>query len=64
VSAFRDSIVRRSSNWRGALATWRCPTAAANSDGSCDPCGRKQVGNWYHMHCRGLSRGELGVWWT
>ncbi|GBF87969.1 hypothetical protein Rsub_00681 [Raphidocelis subcapitata] len=57
VSAFRDSLAPRSANWRDALATWRCPTDPANSDGPCDPCGRKSDGNWEHMHCRGKSTG-------
>ncbi|KIY97941.1 hypothetical protein MNEG_10022 [Monoraphidium neglectum] len=54
---FRDVLSRRSPNWRDALATWKCPTPADNSDGACDPCGRKADGNFFHMHCRGNSVG-------
>ncbi|KAI8466186.1 MAG: hypothetical protein J3K34DRAFT_434556 [Monoraphidium minutum] len=55
--AFRDATTAKTTNWRDALASWRCPTAPGNSDGECDPCGRRPVGNWLHMHCRGNSTG-------
>ena len=58
--AFRDAMVVKSPNWANALASWKCPTPAGNSDAPCDPCGRGAVGNWLHMHCRGNTRGELG----
>eukprot|EP00775_Hariotina_reticulata_P013117 gene13117-13246_t len=49
----------RSLDWSQALQTWTCPTPPANSvpAGTCDPCGMKSDGNWFHMHCRGNSRG-------
>lgn len=41
--------------------TGRCPTPAGNSDGACDPCGRRSDGNWEHAHCRGNSQGANRV---
>eukprot|EP00878_Enallax_costatus_P018038 GHUV01018966.1.p1 GENE.GHUV01018966.1~~GHUV01018966.1.p1 ORF type:complete len:307 (+),score=67.63 GHUV01018966.1:355-1275(+) len=57
LAAFRDAMQSRSGAWKEALQTWTCPTPPRNSDGTCDPCGRLSDGNWYHMHCRGNSRG-------
>lgn len=60
LAAFRDSMRVRSANWAAALQTWTCPTPPANTRpaGTCDPCGESYDGNWYHMHCRGNTRGE------
>eukprot|EP00878_Enallax_costatus_P035461 GHUV01039550.1.p1 GENE.GHUV01039550.1~~GHUV01039550.1.p1 ORF type:complete len:170 (-),score=19.76 GHUV01039550.1:430-939(-) len=58
LAAFRDAMQSRSGAWKEALQTWTCPTPPRNSDGTCDPCGRLSDGNWYHMHCRGNSRGK------
>jgi hypothetical protein len=61
--AFRDSMRVRSTNWAAAIATWTCPTPPANTSpaGVCDPCGNSYNGNWYHMHCRGNTRGERSL---
>ncbi|KAF6256698.1 hypothetical protein COO60DRAFT_83567 [Scenedesmus sp. NREL 46B-D3] len=55
--ALRDAMNTRSPYWRAATSKWTCPTPPANSDSTCDPCGRDVEGNWYHMHCRGQSTG-------
>lgn len=41
-------------HWSAALQNWTCPTPAATSNGSCDPCGAAQWwGNWAFLGCRG-----------
>ena len=32
-------MVQVGPNWANALKSWQCPTPAALSNGSCDPCG-------------------------
>lgn len=63
LAAFRDAMQNRSPAWKNSMQLWTCPTPPANSDSSCDPCGRLSDGNWYHMHCRGNSRGEFLTCW-
>ncbi|MEW5318376.1 MAG: hypothetical protein WDW38_009601 [Sanguina aurantia] len=54
---FRDALVNRSSTWKNALASWKCPTDPSSSDEECDPCSKDWSGNWEHIHCRGSSAG-------
>lgn len=52
----KEILVKRGPHWADALQNWTCPTPAATSNGSCDPCGASQWwGNWIHMACRGDS---------
>ncbi len=39
LQTFRDEMVKVGPHWAYALETWTCPTPAALSNGSCDPCG-------------------------
>lgn len=44
ITAFRDAMLARpgQKRWSLALASWTCPTDAANSVGGvCDPCGQE-----------------------
>ncbi|DBA98865.1 TPA: hypothetical protein ACH3X1_014624 [Trebouxia sp. C0004] len=47
-------MVQVGPNWANALKSWHCPTPAALSNGSCDPCGvNVWYGNFQHFGCRG-----------
>ena len=44
---FHDEMVKVGPNWAHALQSWQCPTPAATSNVSCDPCG---VDVWYVLY--------------
>ncbi|KAL3131461.1 hypothetical protein ABBQ38_007769 [Trebouxia sp. C0009 RCD-2024] len=51
---FYDEMSKVGPTWANALSSWHCPTPAASSNVTCDPCGMDSWwGNFVHLGCRG-----------